>query len=180
MPRDWGTSEAPETSVLELSTRRIQLCCIQACRVISVVYFFKNTCQKSKMKLGSPRQWMRLGESFSCMVSAPSYLGLAENYFCVWPFLMANPTVAQKTDQMWNPYFKNKILPILKYPTSKLVLLLSWILGCWRKSSSRNITLFPSGITRNNRHRVFPLNVLHWNRLKNARVYPAPARAFTR
>ena len=76
MPRDWGTSEVLETSILELLTRRIQICGDQAPLPLFVKLFFKNT-QKTKMELGPPQIWILPTESFSYVVSDPWYIALS-------------------------------------------------------------------------------------------------------
>ena len=47
---------------------------------------------------------------------------------------MINRTeIAQKIDQIQNPYFKKEILPVIEYHILGLVLFLSRILGCRHK-----------------------------------------------
>ena len=54
-------------------------------------------------------------------------------------------------------YFRHRILPVLEYYTSELVLLSFWILGCQPKASIRNTMLLNSGTTTNDWDRICPL-----------------------
>ena len=86
-PTNQVTSEGPETSVLELLTRGIYVTWLNSFRKF-VIYVFFFTCQTMKIELGPQHQWMRLNESFSCVISdlvQPSrYLG--KLFVCVSVF----------------------------------------------------------------------------------------------
>ena len=73
LSQDWGTLEAPETSLLELLTRRIQLCIMKKFMAMFIFLgnfssIFLRKPSKKKMWNFTTHHWMSPSESFSCVV----------------------------------------------------------------------------------------------------------------